>query len=235
MTVVFWDIDGTLLTTARGGILALEDACRDVTGRQLDLRDLKSDGLTDHQLAVHILDQARAGKDAALVERLLRRYEEHLPARLPLRRGRALDGVREILAYLRARRSDVHSMLLTGNTAGGAQAKLAYYGLQEFFDGGAFSEDRGPRAGIAERALAAARARFPQSVIEADRAIVVGDTPHDIDCARAIGARMVAVATGKYSVLDLSQHRPWRVFDRLPEPTAFEALIDERAVEASTA
>jgi phosphoglycolate phosphatase-like HAD superfamily hydrolase len=232
MTILFWDIDGTLLTTARGGVYALEDACRDVTGHALDLQAIKSDGLTDHQLAVKILEQAGSAASVDLVERFLRRYEAHLPDRLPLRQGRVLEGVREILAHLRARRPDVHSMLLTGNTAAGARAKLAHYGLQEFFEGGAFSEDTGPRAAIAARAFAAVRARFPGAAIEPDDVFVVGDTPHDIECARVIGARAIAVASGVFTKPDLEARGAWRVVERLPAPAAFEALIDMAAGRA---
>jgi phosphoglycolate phosphatase-like HAD superfamily hydrolase len=153
-------------------------------------------------------------------------YESRLPERLNMRKGRVLESVREILEYLRAHRPDVHSMLLTGNTAAGARAKLTYYGLQEFFEGGAFSEDQGPRAGIATRALSAIRDLFPQTAIEPAQLFVVGDTPHDIECARAIGARTIAVASGVYKAPELKSHGAWRVLDTLPSPQEFEALID---------
>lgn len=235
MIVVFWDIDGTLLTTGRAGIVAWEDACREVTGRDLDFQTLKTDGLTDHQVACAILDQAGVPREEATLARLVARYEERLPGRLPLRQGRVLDGVRSILEHFRARRPDVHSMLLTGNTAAGARAKLTHYQLQEFFEGGSFSSDTGPRAGIAERALAAVQAKFPEAMIEAGHVFVVGDTPHDIHCAQAIGARAIAVASGTYSADDLASHRPWMVLERLPAPADFEALLESPPAAASGA
>lgn len=227
MIVVFWDIDGTLLTTGRAGIFAWQDACLEVTGHALDFRTLKTDGLTDHQVALRIFEQAGAAPDEASVARMVQFYESRLPERLHMRQGRVLDSVREILEYLRAQRPDVHSMLLTGNTASGATAKLTHYGLQEFFEGGSFSEDQGPRAGIAARALTAVRDKFPQAVIEPGHVFVVGDTPHDIDCARAIGARTIAVASGVYQAPDLQAHGAWRVLETLPSPGEFEALIDQ--------
>jgi len=226
MIVLFWDIDGTLLTTGRAGIFAWEDACLEVTGRALDFQSLKTDGLTDHQVALRIFEQVGAQPNQETLDRMVCFYESRLPERLHARKGRVLESVREILEYLKARRPDVHSMLLTGNTAAGATAKLAHYDLQKFFEGGSFSQDQGPRAGIAARALTAVRQRFPQAAIESGHVFVVGDTPHDIDCAQAIGARTIAVATGVYKAPELQSHGAWRVLDTLPPPGEFEALID---------
>lgn len=226
MIVVFWDIDGTLLTTGRAGIFAWEDACREVTGHVLDFQQLKTDGLTDHQVALEIMKHARFEPNDDALARMVAFYEGRLPERLHMRQGRVLHGVREILEHLRANRPDVHSMLLTGNTAAGARAKLAHYNLQEFFEGGSFSQDEGPRSGIAARALAAVREKFPEAAIEPGHVFVVGDTPHDIHCAQAIGARTIAVASGVYKVDELRQHGAWHVVETLPTPSEFEALID---------
>jgi phosphoglycolate phosphatase len=118
----------------------------------------------------------------------------------------------------------VRSYLLTGNTRGGARAKLTHYNLFHYFIDGAFAEDAGARATIAARALQLARDAGP---IADNGLFVVGDTPHDIECANAIGARTVAVATGGYSLDELQSHRPWRAFDELPAAEEFARLIDE--------
>jgi phosphoglycolate phosphatase-like HAD superfamily hydrolase len=225
--ILFWDIDGTLLTTGRAGIIAWEDACREVTRQALDFRQLKTDGLTDHQVAMAIMEQARHAATDEDLQRMVRCYEGRLPERLHERKGRVLEGVREALEHLRATRPDIHSMLLTGNTEAGTRAKLTHYGLTEFFEGGSFSIDAGPRAAIAARALQMARGNFPNENIEPQHVLVIGDTPHDIDCAKAIGARTIAVATGVYSAADLRAHGAWRVFDRVPPPREFAALIDD--------
>jgi phosphoglycolate phosphatase len=227
--VLFWDIDGTLLTTARGGVLALEDACLEVTGRAIDLQGLKSDGITDHELAVKILKQVGWSPSSVFIERFLRSYETHLPARLALRRGRVLNGVVENLEYLRASRQDVYSKLLTGNTKAGANAKLAHYGLQRFFETGEFSVDTSPREAIAVRALRAVQAQFAAAHLEPSALFVIGDTPHDIACAEAIGARSIAVATGNYSAEALEARGPSIVLDELPDPPTFVALLDSFA------
>jgi phosphoglycolate phosphatase len=223
MIVLFWDIDGTLLSTGRAGVFAWNDSARELTGRDFDLTALRTAGMTDHQIAVKTLEMLGVEQSPANIERLLRRYEELLPTALPRRNGRVLDHVREILEYLQAERPDVRSYLLTGNTRAGARAKLTYYNLAQFFPDGAFAEDTGARSGIASRALELARKAGP---VGEETIFVIGDTPHDIDCARAIDAKTIAVATGGYSVEELAPHQPWRLFETLPGPLEFVRLIE---------
>jgi phosphoglycolate phosphatase len=221
MIALFWDIDGTLLTTGKAGVPAWEMAVREIVQRDFELESFRVSGLTDYQIAVRTFEMLDVDADESTIRRMVRRYEELLPTELPKRRGHVMPNVREILDRLRDE-PDVHSYLLTGNTAGGARAKLTHYDLFTYFEGGAFAEDTGDRASIASRALALARRNAP---VGDDRLFVIGDTPHDIDCANAIGARTIAVATGGYSRAELLAHRPWRVFDVLPPPDEFERLI----------
>lgn len=223
MIVLFWDIDGTLLTTARAGVFAWEDSVRELTDRAFDLSVIRTAGMTDYQIAKRTLEVLGVDAGDGNVERLLRRYEELLPASLPRRQGRVLDNVREILDHLRDARPDVRSYLLTGNTRAGAAAKLAYYGLAEYFADGAFAEDTGARATIATRALELARRAGP---VGEETIFVIGDTPHDIECAKAIGGKTIAVATGGYSVEELQPHDPWRLFPVLPPPPEFVRLLE---------
>ena len=221
MTVVFWDIDGTLLTTGKAGVPAWEQAVRETTGKDFDLSSIRVPGLTDYQIAVRTFEMVGVPVTGDLLERMVRRYEELLPSTLPLKQGRVLPNVREILEQLRGR-VDVRSYLLTGNTRGGARAKLTHYDLVHYFPDGAFAEDQGSRSSIAARALELARRHGP---VNEEQIFVVGDTPHDVECAEAIDARTIAVATGGYSVDELSAHRPWQVFEELPPPDEFLKLI----------
>ena len=232
MTILFWDIDGTLLTTGRAGIHAWEDAYREVGGRALDLTSIRTDGLTDHQVAQLILREAGTEETPDIVHRMVAVYERELPGRLHVRKGRCLDNVRDVLDHLRANRPDVKSLLLTGNTSAGARAKLTHYELAGFFEAGAFSEDTGPRSAIATRAAAIAAAG--RHATSSDRLFVIGDTPHDIHAGAAIGARTIALATGGYSAQELSVHAPWVVLDCLPSPALFERLIDSPEAVSGT-
>ena len=221
MLFVFWDIDGTLLTTGRAGIFAWERAVSEVCGKGLDFSQVRTAGFTDTEIAATL---ARAADPAApddLAERVLRRYEAHLPGCLPLRTGRVLPGVVPILEHLRSL-NNVHCSLLTGNTRAGAAAKLEYYGLQKYFPDGAFADGCSDRIEVAQRA---------QRIVDAagvpePRVYVVGDTPNDIRCAAAIGARAIAVATGEYRAEELRAHGPDTVLESLPAPELFFALLN---------
>ncbi len=220
--LLFWDIDGTLLTTARSGIHAWEGALHDLTGVRADLAAFDTAGRPDFQIARRLLEEF-AGADPAIapVERLVRRYEDLLPAALTRRQGRVLPNVREILEHLSGH-SGAHSLLLTGNTRRGAAAKLAHYGLADFFRDGAFSDGPGDRDAIARTAMAQARAAGWETN---GTAIVIGDTPHDVRSGRVVGARTIAVATGSYGVAELLAEGPWRVVEQLPPPDAFVRLL----------
>jgi len=229
MIVLFWDIDGTLLTTGKAGVPAWEAAVREVTGRDFELATIRVAGLTDYQIAVHTFRLLGLEPEEAAVRRMVRRYEELLPSFLPLKRGNVLPNVREILEQLESR-GDVRSYLLTGNTRGGARAKLTHYKLMPFFPDGAFAEDAGDRSTVATRALELARRSGPVS----DEAVfVIGDTPHDIHGANAIAARTIAVGTGGYTVEELTAHHPWRVFAELPPPDEFIQLIERGRSETA--
>lgn len=221
MTTLFWDIDGTLLTTGKAGVPAWETAVLELTGRRFELSSIRVPGLTDYQIAVRTFEQLALPFDDALVGRLVRRYEELLPSALPGRQGRVLPNVREILERTRDQ-ADVRNYLLTGNTRAGARAKLTHYDLMRYFPDGAFAEDARDRSTIAHRGLVLARAA---GTVDPDRVFVIGDTPHDVHCANAIGARTIAVATGGYSEAELAEHDPWRVFEELPTPDDFLPLV----------
>jgi phosphoglycolate phosphatase-like HAD superfamily hydrolase len=217
--VLFWDLDGTLLLTGRAGLYAFEEALEEVTGATVDLQEVSTPGLTDAGVARLVLEHAGQPSDPKTVEAVLRSYERRLPASLPRRQGRVLDGIREVLEDLE-RREDVRSYLLTGNTPAGARAKLRHYDLDRFFPNGegAFCIDHGSRVEIARRALPLAGG--------AEHVYVIGDTPADVECGKAIGARTIAVASGWHSIEELAAAEPWAVLDRIPAPERFRTLLE---------
>jgi phosphoglycolate phosphatase len=238
-TYVFWDIDGTLIRTGGAGLRAWEQAIAEVLGRSEGLAEIDTSGVTDAEIAVAACraagadqagaDQAgadQAGADqAGAARRLLRALERLLPAELRASGGRVLPNVRENLEALSAR-DDVVNMLLTGNLAATGRFKLELFDLWRFFDAGAaFSVEGADRAGVARHARALAE-RHAGRALSSDAMVVIGDTPHDIACGKAIGARTVAVATGRvYTLAELERAEPWRALPALPEPGRLCALL----------
>jgi phosphoglycolate phosphatase-like HAD superfamily hydrolase len=220
-TVVCWDIDGTLLSTGRAGVLALEDAALEVFGTTVDLSEMQTAGLTDAEIASAIAQ--RCGGDREQCGQFLRAYERRLPERLHCRQGRVMPGVHELLGALDGRR-DVLNLLLTGNTDAGAAAKLRHYGLSSYFEHGAFCGDEDARTAIAQRAKTIAAGHL-STAVAANDLVVVGDTPHDVACGKAIGARTLGVATGNYESDDLRACDPDWVLETLPDADEFCRLV----------
>jgi phosphoglycolate phosphatase len=218
-----FDIDGTLLTTARAGVIALEDAAEEVCGGRPDLAGMKTAGLTDGQIARLVIEECTGAPANGRIEAFLSTYERRLPDRLPLRRGQVLPGVEETLSGL-AGRDDVVCLLLTGNTEAGAAAKLSHYGLAGYFEGGSFCRAGESRESIAARARQLVEERLGAEPTP-ETFFVVGDTPADVSCAKAVGARAVAVASGDYDVAALEATHPWQTVPRMPGADWFTGLL----------
>jgi phosphoglycolate phosphatase len=223
-TYVFWDIDGTLISAGGAGLRAWEQAVADVLGRSDGLAGVETSGISDAEIAVEAC-RAAGADEAGTAPRLLQALERLLPGELRASYGRVLPNVRENLEALSAR-DDVVNMLLTGNIAATGRFKLEFFDLWRFFHaGGAFSVDGADRAGIARQARALAGQHAGRG-LAGEQMVVIGDTPHDIACGKAIGARTVAVATGRvYTLADLERAGPWRAFAALPDPRRLCATL----------
>ncbi|TNF63173.1 MAG: HAD family hydrolase [Deltaproteobacteria bacterium] len=198
--IALFDIDGTLLRAGGAGRRAVElalDEVLDDLAENVSLQSVEFAGRTDPWIVRTALLQYGVAADDALVHEVLRRYVEHLPRQLELASAfEVLPGVLSLLSELSAR-DDVVLGLGTGNTEPAAYAKLARGGLDSFFAFGGFGSDHTDRtellrAGL-KRGLARAGALSGRAHV-----VVIGDTPHDVAAARAIGALCVAVSTGGY-------------------------------------
>jgi phosphoglycolate phosphatase-like HAD superfamily hydrolase len=226
--LVLFDVDGTLLTASGAGRRALDRALRDVYGTAGPIDGYDFRGGTDPQIVRDLLRLADIGEEAIAAREaaLYRRYEALLEAEVG--DGRAVSlypGVRELVEALVAR-ADAVVGLLTGNIEAGARIKLRPTGLWPHFRLGAYGSDDADRTRLPRVAAGRAEALVGRAFGGPDT-VIIGDTPRDIGCARAFGARAIAVATGWHSVEDLAVHRPDRVFvdfsDREPALAAIFA------------
>ncbi len=219
--LLLWDIDGTLIQSGGAGERALVRATETTQNVSFDLHQLDWAGRTDRRIAEMILDRLGRPRTAESVADLVEAYLDSLAEEIGRRQGTILPGIASILEHID--KSDrFFQGLLTGNMKRGAEIKLGHYGLWRYFPFGAFADDAVHRNELGPHALRKAVAchgvEFPP-----DRTFVIGDTPHDIDCGKVIGARTIAVATGKYGVEALETHQPDALFNDFAD---FEALLN---------
>lgn len=204
--VCLFDIDGTLVSTSGAGKAALETALQ-ITFGLTELRGtVDYSGRTDLAITCDLLRMHELPDDPATRRRLHEAYLQQLPLQLARKTGRVLPGIADLLERLGAH-GDVRLGLLTGNLNEGAKVKLGHFDLMKYFPFGGFGDDHLHRDDVARAALQATR-RYLQTEIEPEQVWVIGDTPLDVQCARAIGARVLAVATGMHPVAELEATRP---------------------------
>jgi phosphoglycolate phosphatase-like HAD superfamily hydrolase len=233
MHVCFLDIDGTLVLTGGAGQTAFAQTLADEFGIPEVQTRVAFAGRSDRAIAMDLLREHGVEPSTENWRRFCAGYLRRLDAALASHQGFVLPGVTELLSAL-AKRGDVALGLLTGNVREGARRKLSYYGLWHWFAFGGYGDDHSQRCDIAASALAAARQHIaamssPTSVNgdpSSGQVIVVGDTTHDIDCGRSIGARCVGVATGHTTAGDLRRSRPDVLVETLEDIRPIVALLD---------
>lgn len=224
--LILFDIDGTLLLSGRAGLRAMTRAFRDTFGITDAFKGESFGGRTDSYLV------AKALKMAGLPD-TIENHHRLRDAYLPLlaeeiqhpgdgHKG-LMPGARELLEALE-HHDHLHLALLTGNYREAAEIKLQHFELWDFFEWGAFSDDHHDRNALVP--IARTRAETYDIPAEAiQRVVVIGDTPHDIECARVAGARSIAVATGGYSLEQLKQAGADEVLADLSDTEAVVSLL----------
>jgi phosphoglycolate phosphatase-like HAD superfamily hydrolase len=228
-TLVLFDIDGTLLTSAAAG----REAIRRAFAEELDdlgfFDTVRFDGKTDPQIVRELFAAAglpdRATDQATRA--LLGRYVDHLVVELAARRERVLPlpGILTLLSTLEARK-DVCVGLLTGNVVAGAELKLNASGIGfDRFRLGAYGSDGADRPMLPPIAVERAVPLFGRVPTGAE-VVIIGDTPADVTCGAALGVRTVAVATGAYHESELREAGAHATFATLERTEAVvEAIL----------
>lgn len=221
--LLLWDIDGTILHTGKAGETALGHAMENLHGISRGLQGLEIAGRTDKWIVEQLLAREGLPHGEKEIARFLDVYVERLAEELPRRQGGLHPGVLGILEEAH-RRPDLVQGLLTGNIEKGARLKLSRYGVNHFFEFGAFADDSPVRNELGPHASRRARDRHGEE-FSPERIYIIGDTPHDVACARAIGAKAIAVATGSFSVEQLRACGADAVFTDLGHPEKFFELL----------
>jgi phosphoglycolate phosphatase len=229
MRLILFDIDGTLIWARGAGHRALVEAMEAVFGTAGPHEAYDWRGKTDPLIVRDLMRLAGVSEDVirerlgACFTRYVRRLEAILADGHPVD---ILPGVAALLPRLAAC-PDVVVGLLTGNVEGGARTKLHPTGLLPFFRIGAFGSDDWDRRRLP--AIARERARvLTGHEIPFSATTIIGDTPLDVDCARACGARALGVATGQHSQDELAACSPDLLFADFSEvDAALQALTND--------
>jgi phosphoglycolate phosphatase-like HAD superfamily hydrolase len=218
MTLLLFDIDGTLLHVTGGVDRAVAHAVSTVTGQPLSTEGVTFSGRTDPEIFRDVLRASGVADPDPVLDDVIAAYVEAAQQTIRPADVEVLPGIRALLSAL-SDRSDVFLGLLTGNVEPIAYHKLRGAGLSEVFPVGAFGSDDADRAALPPVAVRRASAQAGRSFAVPDT-VIIGDTHHDIRCARAAGSRSVAVCTGRYGRADLEPHAPDLLLEDLRAPHA---------------
>jgi len=221
--LVLFDIDGTLIRTGGAGVKAFEQTFFEIFGLPEATKALHFAGRTDVSLVRECFKLHGVETSEANFRRFFEAYPSRLERLLGTLPGAVLPGIQNFLDSLFGTPNRPVVGLLTGNVRRGAELKLRHFRLWERFETGAFADDHEDRNCIA----AAAKIRGEQLIgreLKGEEVVVIGDTPHDITCARSIGAKVLAVATGIHTLKQLVHEKPNWAVEKISELTVTEVL-----------
>jgi phosphoglycolate phosphatase-like HAD superfamily hydrolase len=225
--LVLFDIDGTILSGGRAARTVFAGALTEVFGTCGDVETFAFEGKLDPMIVRELLLAAGVSEETVLSRRgdALALYLDRLEAALAAERPVLKPGVAAVLdGVARAGAGAAVSALLTGNVERGARIKLSAVGLWDRFAFGAFGDEAARREDLGPVALE--KARRLGHAFSAPDCVVVGDAPQDVACALALGARIVAVATGKTSAVRLAEAGAHVVLPDLSDTSrALEAIL----------
>jgi phosphoglycolate phosphatase-like HAD superfamily hydrolase len=230
--LLLFDIDGTLVLTGGAGIRAMNRAGEEILGVLNLLDGIPCAGRTDWIILHDALTKTGHELDEDLFGRMRDAHIRYLAEEIEHPGDGVKDvmpGVRELLPALRSR-DDVTLGLLTGNFEEAARIKLDHFDLWEYFRCGAFGDDAADRNALVPFAVDRARGCGLGSFDYSD-VVVIGDTPHDVACAVAVGAQPVAVATGGFSVDQLRTTGAPVVLEDLRDTEGFLTWLESGAGE----
>ena len=221
--LLLFDIDCTLLNTGGAGMAAFHSAAEELYSEQIAQKNglqLDMAGSTDFGLIMEIFKSLGVQDSIGERDKFFQLYLSKLKVNLsdPKFDGQLLPGVVKTLNKLSEpnERYDIFIGLLTGNLKEGAKIKVEHYGIEKFFTFGAYGCDHFDRNELGPIALDRAHDEYG-ILFDPQETIVIGDTPKDINCAKAFGARSFAVATGSFSIDQLMNHSPDYVLDDLDD------------------
>lgn len=222
--LALFDIDGTLIRSGGAGEKAFGRVAETEFGVANGGARLHFAGRTDPSIVRDFFSQHGIEANPENFQRFFARYVFHLEELLQQLAGQVLPGVSGFITAMKESAQPPVLGLLTGNIRRGAQLKLTRYELWDEFETGGFGDDSEDRNQIARIALERGNQRLKRE-LRGEEILVIGDTPRDVECGRAIDARVLAVATGSYSLEELRRESPTWTVNTLEE-VRFPDLCD---------
>jgi phosphoglycolate phosphatase len=201
MRLVLFDIDGTLIDSGGAGVRSLDLAFRKVFSVLNVFQGISMAGKTDTQIIKEGLIKHGLSMDD--FDAIIEAYLLHLRQEIRNDGKHTKPGIYEILEQLNLM-EDIGLGLLTGNLEQGARIKLEPFDLNKYFPSGAFGSDDEDRNKLLPFAVNRFEEMFDKR-IDIEKSIVIGDTPRDVECAHIYGAVCIGVATGPYSIDELTE------------------------------
>ena len=223
MTLLLFDIDGTLLQVNGTTRTAIEHSMTEVTGCPISTEGVAFSGRTDPAIFRDILEANDVAPNDGLLQTVLDAYVETALNTIRPEDVKILPGASALLSSLKTR-EDSHLGLVTGNVKPVAYHKLKMVGLTDYFSVGAFGSDHSNRSKLPALALHRASVYTGHS-FQMTQTLVIGDTQPDIQCARDAGARSIAVCTGRHTYEELARHTPDLLLETLPAYDTFEKQV----------
>jgi phosphoglycolate phosphatase len=221
--LVLFDIDGTLIRTGGAGVKAFGKTFASEFNLPEATKRVVFHGRTDVSLVRQIFRENKIEETEKNFARFFERYPFWLDHFLHKLDGGPCEGVHDFIQGLRHVANAPVLGLLTGNIRLGAELKLRRYNLWHYFEVGAFADDHEDRNCIAGVAKKRGVEKLGPN-LKSDEILVVGDTAHDIECGKSIGAKVLAVGTGNIPLKDLAAHDPTYVVADLTNITVKQAL-----------
>jgi phosphoglycolate phosphatase len=216
--LILFDIDGTLIRTGGAGVLAFGSVFKEVFGLENGTANISFAGRTDTGLIREMMRNHGVEETATNFNLFYEAYPKWLTHWLNEMGGKVCDGVDAFMEHCTDRGAAPCIALLTGNLLPGAEIKLRHFKIWERFEFGAFGSDHECRNELAGIAWERGKQRIGAD-LKAEEILVVGDTPRDVECARAIGAKVLAVTTGGATRSQLGDVCPDWLVDSLDQFT----------------
>jgi len=215
--LLLWDIDGTLIRGRGAGRRAMNRAFAELFGVDGVFDDMHMAGGLD----LHFVDAvfARHHIGPSFQGRYLDAYYEALADEVGDGKTMLMPAVREVLDRLSQTRGLFHA-LGTGNMEPGARIKLEVFGLNSYFPTGGFCEQPVARYQLLQEGVRKASVHYGVEFLPKD-VLVIGDTVRDVEAARKLGAKVLAVATGGNTYEELAALGPDWLVRNLTEMPVF--------------